>query len=230
MASRQSLRVRRNAMGALLVQRTPALDAEGGLMPVTSAKELRALVKSFPWKDWEKKLEPGFTQVYRDVVSATGADAALGQGVSFDVDDPFLQEHMTAYVGERITQMSRSTQKDVARVVRQALAQGADLATADLKDKILAAARAQYDDYEAYRALRIARTESAIAYNHGGVLGGSQAGFDTFDVVDGTDDEECAAANGAVWSTTKCLNNPIAHPNCQRAFFPHVDDGTHEED
>ena len=192
-------------------------------MPIT-AKQLRALVKSFPWDDWNQQLQPELEQIYRDLVVSTGKKAAGAHDTKFDQDDPFLQEHMTEYVGERITQLSRTTQKDVIRTLRRALAGDEELTPAKLQDHVLAAARKTFDDYEVYRAARIARTEPAIAYNHGNVLGGLQAGFKRFEVIDGTDDEECAAANGQVWSATKCLNNPIGHPNCVRAFFPTEDE------
>lgn len=191
--------------------------------PIT-AKELRALVKSFPWDEWNQDLAKGFTQTYRDLVVASGEGVAKQNGISFDVEDPFLQQHMTEYVGERITQLSRTTQKDVTTLLRATLASDESLSVAELRDKILETVRERYDDYEAFRALRIARTESAIGFNHGNVLGAAQAGFGKVDVVDGTDDEACAAANGAVWTTTQALNNPIAHPNCTRAFFPHVEE------
>ena len=194
--------------------------------PIT-AKQLRALANSFPWKDWNDDLAEGFTQPYRDLVLIEGQKAAEAAGVEFNADDPFLQKHITSYVSERIVQLSKTTQNDVKKVLRTALA-GADenLSPAQLQEQILDAVRQKFDDYEAFRALRIARTESAIAYNHGGVLGGIQAGFEEFDVYDGTDDEECAAADGSVWTADQCLENPIAHPNCVRSFGPHVDEAS----
>ena len=206
---------------------TTSIEKKDAEKPIT-AKQLRALVKSFPWDKWNKQLAPELEQVYRDLVVSQGSAAADAAGVSFDQDDPFLQKHMTSYLGERITQLSRTSQKDVIRTLRNALAGGEDLSPAKLQEKVLGAVRKTFDGYEAYRALRIARTESAIAYNHGGVLGGVQAGFKRFEVVDGTDDEECAAANGQVWSATKCLNNPIAHPNCVRSFFGIADEDSDE--
>ena len=207
---------------------TPVLvEKKDAAKPIT-AKQLRELVKSFPWDEWNKKLAPDLEQVYRDLVVSQGSAAAGAHDVSFDQDDPFLQKHMTEYIGERITQLSRTSQKDVTRALRNALAGAEDLTPAKLQEKVLGAVRQTFENYEAYRALRVARTESAIAYNHGGVLGGLQAGFKKFEVIDGTDDEECAKANGQVWSATKCLNNPIAHPNCVRSFFA-VDDAEVEE-
>jgi hypothetical protein len=198
--------------------------------PITAAA-LKRLAESFDWEAWQKKLEPGFTQVYRDAVTAVGTTAAKAHDVDFDADDPFVDKRLTAYVGERITQLSDTSKEQVIATIQGVLEDAeADSSVQDLADAVAGAVGDLYDDFEQYRALRIARTESAIVYNHGNVLGGSQAGFDSFDVVDGTDDDECAEANGDVWSTDECLDDPIAHPNCVRAFFPHVDDRGDDED
>jgi hypothetical protein len=191
-------------------------------MPI-SAKELRVLVQTFPWDEWASQLQPGFEQIYRDLVVSTGEAIATRHGVSFDANDPFVSDHMTAYVGERIKQLSRTSRDVVIKTVRKALADGTGSA-GELQTRILAAVRETYEDFEAYRALRIARTETAISFNHGSVLGAMQAGFDQVDVTDGTDDADCAQANGQAWSIEKALNNPIQHPNCSRVFTPHTDE------
>jgi hypothetical protein len=186
--------------------------AKKGEKPI-SAKRLRELLRTFPWDEWNAKLAPELAQVYRDVVTTSGKAAAAAAGAEFDAKDPFLSQHMTEYLGERITQLSRTSKKDVTRVLARAMADGKDLSPAELQDQVLGAVRKTFKSYEAYRALRIARTESAIGFNHGNVLGGVQAGFEQFDVVDGTDDKECARANGDTWPADRCLREPIAHPN-----------------
>jgi hypothetical protein len=192
------------------------------LMPISS-RDLRGLVKSFPWDEWQKQLAPGFLQVYRDAVIEQGTAAAEDHDVTFDASDPFLQEHMTSYVGERITQLDEVTQQAVTSRIQQALADGEDLEPNALQESILDTVDDLFDDMSASRALRIARTEAAIVYNHGNTLGFAQAGFEEVDVIDGTDDDECADANGAVWSIDDALDDPLGHPNCTRQFAPHVD-------
>lgn len=184
----------------------------------TTAKQLRAMVKAFDWAAWETEVAKKMTPVYRDLVKASAASTAEQSGATFDLSDPFVQEHMTTYMGERITQLSRTTQRDVSRLLQRALRDGKDLSIADLRDRILDRVRETYDGYESWRALRIARTESAIGYNHGATLGSAQSGFDRVVVTDGTDDEACRQANGQVWTITQALNDPLAHPNCTRAF------------
>lgn len=196
-----------------------------------TAAQILELIDSFPWDDWQDKLQPDFTQVYKDAAAAIGRKAAAAHGVTFNVDDPGVSKHMTRYVGERVTQLSETSKSQVKAKIRSALEDAdQDSSAQDLADLVTNTVRDTYDDYEQYRSLRIARTESAVVYNNGSVFAGIQSGFDNFDVVDGTDDDECADANGDVWTSDECLEDPIAHPNCVRAFFPHVDDDSGEED
>jgi len=195
-----------------------------------SADDLKRLANAFDWDAWSKKLEPGFTQVYRDAVTTVGTTAAKDHDVEFDAKDPFVEKRMIG-VGERITQLEETSKAQVIDRIQRVLEDvDAESSIQDLADSIADAVGDLYDDFEQYRALRIARTESAIVYNHGNVLGGAQAGFEEFDVLDGTEDEECAAANGEVWTTDECLDDPIAHPNCERTFFPHVDESTDDDE
>jgi hypothetical protein len=73
-----------------------------------------------------------------------------------------------------------------------------------------------------------ARTTTALAYNAGTTQQARDDGFDMLDVFDGPD---CGwldhldpdLADGSVRTVEACDANPISHPNCQRAFGPHVD-------
>lgn len=198
-------------------------------MPIT-VKRLRELVKTFPWDDWNQDLEKGLMQQYRDLIVVEGTKAAESKGVEFNQDDPFLQKHMTEYVGERIVQLTKTTQKDVINTLRRTLSSADEnLSASKLQELVLDTVREKFDDYAAFRALRIARYESGVAYNNGGVLGGMQAGFKHFEVFDGTDDEICAAANGQIWPAAKCLRESLGHPNCVRSFGP-VDESEVPED
>lgn len=189
-----------------------------------TAAQLLRLVDTFDWDKWNEDLADGLSQQFRDLVLSTGAAAAKKQGVEFDANDPMLDEHMSKYLGDRISQLTETTKDDVRRVLRKALAGDEDLTAAKLQEKVLSAVREKFESYEAYRALRIARTESATAYSWGGILGASQAGFGWVEVFDGTDDDECAAANGQIWTIQEALENPIAHPNCTRSFAPYEDE------
>lgn len=186
-------------------------------MPVTSPEQLIAALDSFPWDEWRKKLDGKFDPVYRDVVRSM----AGSMFESFDFDDPFTQEFMTRYVGERIVQLEAFTIKNVSQLLRRVFAEvGAGGSTMELTKLVRDAVREHVKGYEMWRAQRIARTESAFTYNHSTVLGNYQAGTTQFDVIDGDQDDDCAAANGSTWSVTEALEKALGHPNCTRYFTP----------
>ena len=198
--------------------------------PSVTAEPLLELVKDFPWDEWQKKLAPDLYQSYRDIVVAGGTASAEAAGGTFAQNDPFLNRYMTRYVGERITQLDQTTRDTVAETIRAAFDAHEGASVRDLTVAIRDAVRQQFEGYEEWRALRIARTESAIGWNHGNVLGFAQAGVDSVDVQDGTDDDECADANGETWTLSEALNDPIGHPNCVRSFTPNLDGKSDDAD
>lgn len=188
-------------------------------MPLSVA-DLLIRLDRFPWSEWRKRLTPGMSQVYRDVVNTTGKTAAVAAGGTWDFQDPFLSRWMTRYVGERIVQLESVTKARVADVIRDRFDQARADSLLELSRAVLEAVQQEYAGYDGWRASRIARTERAIAANHGAMFGYAQAGVQEVEVLDGTEDEECAHANGQIWTVASALANPIAHPNCQRAFAP----------
>jgi hypothetical protein len=75
------------------------------------------------------------------------------------------------------------------------------------------------------RADTIARTESALAANAGNLA--AYRANDTHYVMvhDGTDyDDECAAADGQIWTVDDADANSIEHPNCGRSFDEMADE------
>lgn len=69
----------------------------------------------------------------------------------------------------------------------------------------------------------VIRTVSGTAYNVGTLTQGRELGFDRWEVFDGedcgwTDHDDPDLANGKVVTTDEGLANPLAHPNCRRAF------------
>jgi len=189
----------------------------------TTADQLLAALDAFPWKAWsEKKLGPGYDAVYRDLVIKSGKAIAKAQGTDWDPKDPMLSRYMTTYVGERITSLETTSRDKVTALLRRVLDEGAGLNPTDLGELVATTVRDQFNDFARWRANTIARTETAIAVNHGTVLGISQAGGEYVDVFDGDDDDICAAANGSTWTIQEALDNPTGHPNCVRALAPHV--------
>ena len=189
-----------------------------------TATQILAILETFPWDEWNTRLAPGLSQHYRDIVTKQGAKAAKLAGGTWNPTDPFLSKFATGYVGERITQLDATTRTEVSEAIRAALDGAGGVSIQDLNTLVLETVREKFTGYEQYRALRIARSESAIASNHGNIFGFAQAGVNEVDVLDGTNDELCAAASGQRWTLRQSLEEPIAHPNCQRGFSPVLPD------
>ncbi len=198
--------------------------ADSSDAPLITAEQVLQILERFPWDEWNARLGPGLAQHYRDIVTRHGAAAATAAGGTWNPSDPFLAKFATGYVGERITQLDATTKAEVALALRSALDGAGGISIQALNTLVLETVREKFTGYEQYRALRIARSESAIASNHGNIFGFAQAGVSEVDVLDGTNDELCAAASGQRWTLRQSLEEPIAHPNCQRGFSPVLPD------
>jgi hypothetical protein len=193
-------------------------------MPV-GADTLLHKLETFPWKTWGDKFGDGYEPLARDLVQTAGEMGADRVDADpFSVDDPFVSEFMSDYVGERIVQLNDVTRDRVSTLVRNVFANGGQQTPFELGNKVLDVVREQFDGYSKWRADRIARTEGAILNNIGNILGYKGGGVETVTVEDGDDDEECAAANGQEWTLEEALSDPLAHPNCTRNFEPNVAD------
>ena len=189
----------------------------------TSPKQLLDRLDSFPWEEWNTRLLNGLNQPYRDLVITTSVGAAKALGSILDETDPLLDRFMTKYLLERASQLNETSREAIASVIQRVFdGQIPGGSPQALTDVVLKEMRKTYTGYEKYRAARIARTESAIAYNHANVLGYSQAGVEKVEVLDGSDDSMCAEASGAEWTLRDALADPVAHPNCVRSFVPIV--------
>lgn len=192
-------------------------------MPMTPA-QLRALVEAFDWAAYAKTLGEVLSPFYAETLLKAGVRAARAAGGEWRPNDPYVQTFLTQYVGERIVQIEGTTKQAVVDLVQRTLASQEPGSAFDLGASIRDAVREEFAGYERWRADRIARTESAIASNHGDILGYEQAGVGEVEVLDGTNDDECAEANGQIWTTEEALADPVAHPNCQRSWAPVVPD------
>lgn len=201
-------------------------------MPITP-EQLIELVNAFNWSVWTEKLRPDLEAVRKDVVK-TSAQSVLeqfkertGGERAFEVDDPFGQAVMTGYVGERIVSLDATTRDEVSALIRWVLQQPAvgvnqptrPVNVFGLGTAIAEKVRERYEGWARWRADRIARTETAIAYNHGTVLGYYQAGVTRVKVLDG-DCDICKLIDGQEWPLDQALANPVEHPNCERQFAP----------
>jgi hypothetical protein len=197
--------------------------------------EAEALLDRFPLGP----ADAAFVDALAETLAAPFADGvaagaeAIGGAIQFGPADPraiaWAQRHATAL----ITDVDATT---------QAILRDQVLATLDGEDGFTAqqltdAIRDRFEDFAAYRAERIARTETAMAMNHGTLDGYHESGVEFVQVLDGPgclpaghDDgapmpdpdryglDLEAQANGQIWTLDEAAEYPVGHPNCVRAF------------
>lgn len=153
------------------------------------------------------------------VLGSEGAAAKLGIEAAFDLAaSPEAVRFLTAHLERLGIGIQNTTLADVRGVLTEALREQWDIA------ETRAALARLFDDYADWRLDRIARTETAAAYNIGSIHQYREAGFTQVLVTDGTGDEVCAAANGKVWTLEMALDDPLGHPNCTRDWEVVTDD------
>jgi hypothetical protein len=190
-------------------------------VPVT-AKQLTALSESFDWDAYTTKLHAALTGPYTAVAREQGQREADAHDLDdWETGDAFTERFFTQYLADRVTQLSDTTQDLLTRLLQATV----ESHTSESNQEIAGRIR-DLDPYafSPARALTIARTETATAYNHGAGLTYKQNGLEEVDISDGDDDDECAAADGSTWTVDEFLDDPLAHPNCVRSGAPHVRD------
>lgn len=178
----------------------------------------------FDWNTYHRNVRGELGDAFGLVVTTQGRRAAERAGGDFRPDDPFMQERLTGYVGDRIVELDETTKNEVATLIRGVLDEAEGLTTGELGDKIAELVQEKFDGYADWRADRIARTETSIAYNYGNAFGYMQSGVTHVLISDGDDDEDCRKVDGTVQTIEWFLANPIAHPNCERDGAPVLDD------
>lgn len=181
-------------------------------------------VNSFDWDAWSVRTGRSFGAVYDQAITDSGERAAAAVDGEFDPADPFVASFSSQYVGDRITQLADTTKENVSALLRTVFESQTDRSPQEIAALVEQTVREHVQDYEGWRADRIARSESAIADNTGAALSYAQNGIEEVDVEDGTEDDICDEANGETWSVEEALNDPIGHPNCTRGFSPVLND------
>lgn len=156
------------------------------------------------------------------VLSAAMATADA-HGIGFVAADPWLSRQMTDYVAERIVTLQGFTREKVKALLRDTFAGVAQETPFEIGTLVHEAIATMFDGFERWRADRIARTETAIAYNTGAIAALKQGGYTHVVVSDGQGEngcEACEAIDGQVWTLEEALANPTEHPNCVRSFSP----------
>ena len=167
---------------------------------------------------FQKRL-PRIPRPYLEMALQLGAEEATRLlGVDFNI--PASQEALdavTRHLGNLEVQIRNTTNADVRTAITEGLAAG------ESTDQLRARVDALFDGYEQWRVDRIVRTEVSAAYELGALNQYKAADVQLVDVDDGDEDDECAAANGSVWTLEEAEANPLEHPNCTRVFTPHFE-------
>lgn len=197
-------------------------------MPITAA-QLTHLADTFDYDKWNTKLKAAITDHYTPIAIDQAERAAAAYDLDeFDADDPFVTRFFTRYLGERITQIDETTRELVRNTVQRALEDGQGEGATELAGRIREAVGSA-GAFSPSRALTIARTESGYAAGHGAGLLFRQNGIERVEISDGDDDDECAEADGQIWTVDEYLANALAHPNCVRSASPVVETDDDED-
>lgn len=207
-----------------------------------AATDLEAALRAYDWDTNEKTL----SQIVDALVTAL-ADQALDLTqvlISTEKLDPVLKDTLITRTltklqarPDGIQQVSKRVKAEIIDQVRLGIEHGLtyrDIAkggvfdvgpAGDREAEQLAIKGIQgvFDEYTTWQAQRIARTESAVTFNHAGAHLMREAGIKEVDIIDGEKDEACAAANGQRWTLEEYESEPIGHPNCTRVGLPVVE-------
>ena len=153
-------------------------------------------------------------------IAVTGADPVEDFSVALDR----ASEWALPYAGDLITGIDATTKDAINALTAQTMA-NPDASVADLQ----AAITDNFEGMSDYRAEMIARTETAYAAANGDIAGYRETGVEYVEISDGTDfDEECADADGQVWSLDEYEADPLEHPSCGRSASAISTDEAHE--
>lgn len=177
------------------------------------------MVDAFDWAAWRAEAQPVYLEALQKLIGDKAKESAATFGVVFKEQDPYLSRGLTEYVGERIKEMEAATRARVSALIRTSMADGDDLSVEGLGGRIRDSIREEFAGYADWRADRIARAETAIAFNTGDLLGWKAAGVTQVVVHDG-DCDRCKEADEKTWDIDYAMEHPIEHPGCVRSFSP----------
>jgi SPP1 gp7 family putative phage head morphogenesis protein len=210
-----------------------ALDQTDNLQDLAdNPARLDEAFNQLDWEQWDEDLTaavvPSLVALYKH--GAEEGVKALGMKPDWDAINPlavkYAEDRAAELVGKRVLEDGTVIDNPDRRYVIS------DSTREMIKDYVIAAIKEGASPYEIEQGIKqhyafsdaraetIARTETGFAYNRGAIAGYRQAGVTQVEVIDGEDDEECAAANGQIWSLDEAEADPLAHPNCTRAFLP----------
>ena len=142
-------------------------------------------------------------------IAVTKADPIADFAVALDR----ASEWALPYAGTLITNIDQTTHDTINELVTQTMA-NPDASLDDLASAI----QANFEGMSDWRSELIARTETAYAAANGDIAGFRDTGVEYVEISDGTDfDQECADADGQVWSLDEYEADPLQHPQCGRS-------------
>jgi len=180
---------------------------------------LQRIVDEHDWEASGEALAEGMLPLYRKLIEL-GADEATGELRGIDADFTLTRPEVDEVIdllAEQIKGVSDTTRQKVQAIVDRQQSEGLSIP----KVAKMINEQALLDSMS--RSRTIARTETGMAYNMGTLLTYAKAGVTKVVVHDGDEDDDCKEADGQVWTIEEAQSNPLAHPNCQRAFSPIID-------
>ncbi len=197
----------------------------GGLKTIKEATEplapeviaaIEAVIGAVRFRDRIKRISE--TPISASLtIGAEDAAALLGVESAFDIEaSETAIARLTSYVERLGVGIQNTTLADVRGVLETALRSGWDIA------ETRSALGDLFDGYQDWRLDRIARTETAAAYNLGQIDQFKSAGVQLVRVIDGDGDDVCAQANGSLWTLEEAEGTPLGHPNCTRTWIPEI--------
>jgi hypothetical protein len=170
------------------------------------------------WDEFADEAETLLRKYYPQLLELAYGDAGDllgGDSIRWEASNPRIKDVIDT-LAKKIRNVAETTREDVRRWVEIGTEEG--LSVTEIARQI----RSNSANISPSRALTIARTESGTAYNRGALLAYEDGGVTRVEVLDGDEDEACAAANGQIWTLEEAAAEPIAHPNCTRAYAPVV--------
>jgi hypothetical protein len=136
---------------------------------------------------YQQKLTDELTALWTDTMKKAFADSAgvMGMDIAWDVANPRVQDTIGG-LAERVVMIDDSTKNMIRAAVARQTREGRTM------DQLAADIRAgNTEAFSKSRAVTIARTESAVAYNNAAILAYREVGVEKVEVMDGDYDAEC---------------------------------------
>lgn len=190
-------------------------DLERGLLDASEgkAKGVRSRIMDSPaWGAFSKRLADIMERHTSQAVSAAATQEASRSGEPAAIDVEAIAREVV-YRPEGLRGIVANFRRSISTRLQRAEQRG----DADTEAAIRTAMNQWRDGHSETTAL----SEVVEGYNEGWLTAYEHSGGSHVYVHDGHDyDEECAAADGQVWTIEQAREARKAHPRCQRAFGP----------